>query len=234
MGLSFTGNYTFSHMTSTSDEGANRWIGALSAGEPQDKNNLRAEQSVGANDTPQRLVVAAIYELPFGRGRQFGQHMNRILDGIVGGWKLNSFVTLQSGQPITVYMSRNRLSGGQQRPNLSGDPCGGVSIDAVVNGTANYFNAAAFSNPGDQTPGSAPLYLSGCRVPGIHNLDQGISKSFTIREGKFVEVRAEFFNFLNTPRFSAPGHAFGSGSFGVISSQANAPRHGQIGARFVF
>jgi len=234
IGLSFTGNYTLSHMTSTSDEGANRWIGALSAGEPQDKNNLRAEHSVAANDTPQRFVIASIYELPFGRGRQYGSHMNRVLDAVAGGWKLNSFFTVQSGQPITVYNSRNRLSGGQQRPNLSGNPCSGAGIDAVVNGTANYFNVAAFTNPGDQLAGNAPRYLASCRVPGIHSLDQGISKSFTIREGMFVEVRGEFFNFLNTPRFSAPGHAFGSGSFGVISSQANSPRHGQIGARFVF
>jgi hypothetical protein len=104
----------------------------------------------------------------------------------------------------------------------------------VVNGAGLYFNLAAFSSPGDQLAGNSPRYLADCRVPGIHNLDQGISKSFTIREGMFVEVRGEFFNFLNTPRFGAPGHAFGSGSFGTINSQANAPRHGQFGARFVF
>ncbi|MFN7993134.1 MAG: carboxypeptidase-like regulatory domain-containing protein [Bryobacteraceae bacterium] len=234
MGLSFTGNYTYSHMTSNSDEGANRWIGALSAGEPQDKNNLAAEQSVSANDTPHRLALAAIYELPVGRGRKYGTHMNRVLDAVIGGWRLNSFVTLQSGQPITVWMARNRLSGGQQRPNLSGSACSGISPQAIINGDGLYFNTDAFSAPADQMAGNAPRYLSGCRVPGIANLDQGIAKQITIREGMFVEVRGEFFNFLNHARFAAPGSAFGSGSFGVISSQGNSPRHGQIGARFVF
>lgn len=233
-GLSFTGNYTYAHMTSTSDEGANRWLGALSIGEPQDKNNLSAEQSLSANDTPHRLAVAVIYELPIGRNRMIGSNMNRVLDAVIGGWKLNSFVTLQSGQPLSLYMNRNRLSGGQQRPILTGNACSGLSPHDAVNGAGNYFNLSSLSSPADQMAGSAPRYLSGCRSDGIRNLDQGIAKSFTIREGMTLELRGEFFNALNTVRFSAPHSGFGSGSFGIITSQANKPRHGQFGIRFSF
>jgi len=233
-GLSFTGSYTFSKFISTSDEGANAWIGKLTGGAPQDLNNLAAENSISGNDTPHRLAFALIYELPLGRGRLVGRNMNRGLDAVVGGWRVTTFTTLQTGQPIDVRTSHNRISGGSQRPNLSGQPCSGASVDAVVDGTANYFNISSFSSPGDQIAGSAPRYFSNCRVPGIHNMDFGIAKQFQIREGMHVEARGEFFNFLNTPRFNYPAASFGSGSFGTINSQANGPRGGQLGFRFVF
>jgi hypothetical protein len=131
-------------------------------------------------------------------------------------------------------MYNGRIFYGDQRPNLAGNPCSGASIDQVVNGTANYFDVSAFSDPGDEADGNSPRYLSNCRAPGIHNLDQGIEKTFRIRENMYVEVRAEFFNFLNTPRFAYPYAGYGSSYFGTISSTSNSPRHGQFGARFVF
>jgi hypothetical protein len=233
-GLTFNGAYTFSKYMSTADEGANYWVGRMSQGEPQELTNLSREKIVSANDTPHRLALATVYELPIGRGHQVGGHMNRLVDGFIGGWKLNSFLTLQSGQPLHVAMSNNHITGGAQRPNLSGDPRSSYSAQDVVDGLGNYFNVAAFSAPPDQTPGTATRYLGNARLPGIKNIDLGIAKNFTIKEGKFVEVRGEFFNATNTVRFSPPNTSFGSSSFGLISSQANASRHGQIGARFVF
>ena len=233
-GLSFTGNYTFSKFISTSDEGSNAWAANLQPGSPQELTNLAAEKSISANDAPHRVAAAVIYELPIGRGRFVGGQMNRGLDAVIGGWRASTFLTLQTGWPLDVRMNHNLISDGRQRPDITGNPCSGASVDAVVDGTANYFNISAFSSPGDQVAGNAPRYFSGCRAPGIHTLDFGIGKQFKIREGMTAEVRGEFFNFLNTPRFAGPGANFGSGSFGTISSQANVPRHGQIGVRFVF
>ena len=160
--------------------------------------------------------------------------MNRGLDAVIGGWRVTTFTTLQTGQPIDVRTSSNHVTDGSQRPNLTGHPCSGASVDAVVEGNAKYFNISAFSKPADQVDGSAPRYFSDCRVPGIHNLDFGIAKQFRISERMYVDARGEFFNFLNTPRFNYPGTSFGSGSFGTISSQVNGSRGGQIGFRFVF
>ena len=121
-GLNFTGNYTFSKLLDTSSEGFNAWMGNIRAGRHQDFNNRNADRSVGSSDTPQRLAFAVSYEVPVGRGRPFGKNMSRAADAIVGGWKINSFVTFQSGNPIAVRMNTNRLTDGQQRPNVSGDP----------------------------------------------------------------------------------------------------------------
>jgi hypothetical protein len=234
-GLSFTGNYTFSKFIDDSDAGGNAWIGNLGfAGAPQDLTNLKAEKSVSGNDTPHRLAFAAIYELPIGRGKAVGKDMNRLLNAAIGGWQINSIVTLQTGQPLVFSDANLQLADGNQRPNIVGKPCASVSVDDVVDGRANYFNVSAFSHPGDQIPGSAGRYIADCRAPGIHNLDLGISKRVVITESKFVEIRGDFFNAFNTPRFAFPDTTFGSDTFGVINSQSNSSRHGQIGFRFVF
>ena len=57
--------------------------------------NLRNERSLSAFDVPQRLVVSFDYQLPMGRGRTFGKNMNRVLDGVVGGWELSCIIIRQ-------------------------------------------------------------------------------------------------------------------------------------------
>jgi len=238
-GLSVEGNYTFSKFMDYSDAGGNAWIGNLGfAGAPQDLTNLRAEKSVSANDVPHRLAFAAIYELPVGRGRTFGKNMNRIVNGFIGGWQVNSFVTFQSGNPMVFGDSTGSngvlADSPNLRPSIAGKACSGANIYSVVDGTANYFNVGNFFHPPDQTPGNMGRYISDCRDQGIANIDLGISKKVEFREGMFVEIRGEFFNAFNHPRFGMPDTVFGDDTFGVISSQYNSPRHGQLGLRFVF
>jgi hypothetical protein len=55
-----------------------------------------------------------------------------------------------------------------------------------------------------------------------------------IREGMKLQVRGEFFNFTNTPRFNVPGTGFGSTQFGLVTSTLGTPRHTQVGVRFEF
>ncbi|MBS1851183.1 MAG: TonB-dependent receptor [Acidobacteria bacterium] len=239
-GLSFTGNYTYAHMTSDSDSGANSSLGSSlgSFAGVQDKGNLAGERSISANDTPHRFVIAATYELPFGKGKAFGNNMNRALDAIFGGWKLSSFVTFQSGQPLAIRMSSNRINGGAQRPNLIGDPCSGLSAHDVVMGNGSYFNWDAFANPGDERAGSTPRYISSCRTDPIRNLDQTLSKTFQVGERVSLEIRGEFFNAFNHPNFGAPNTRYSAasqGSFGLFQNQPNNQwRHGQLGIRATF
>jgi hypothetical protein len=247
-GLSFTGNYTYSHQMSSSDSGANSSLGSRLGkfGPVQDKNDLAAEWSISANDTPNRFVIAATYELPFGRGQTFARDANRFVDGVIGGWKVGAFVTYQSGQPLPIRVSNNRISGGAQRPDLIGDPCTGLSIHAVLNGQGSYLNPAAFAAPGDEIAGDTPRYISTCRTDSIRNLDMNVSKTFKIKENISLELRGEFFNAFNHPNFGAPitsircgattGSACSSGSFGQFqdSQPDNQWRHGQLGIRLQF
>src|SRR5947209_14399745 len=52
-------------------------------------------------DRPQRIVISGMYELPFGHGRAFAANLPRALDAVVGGWQLNSSLTIQSGPPLS-------------------------------------------------------------------------------------------------------------------------------------
>jgi hypothetical protein len=233
-GLAFTGNYTYSRMTDDNSLGFNPWVGNLqTTGELQDLTNLSVEKSVSGVDTPHRLAFAVSYELPIGRGKPLGGNMHRALDAIVGGWQVNGFVTFQSGNPVGVHMAEGRLADGNQRPNVTGSP-NGASIRQVVDGAGNFFNVDAFSDPGDQAPGDAPRYFPGLRSDKINNLDFSTFKAFHFNEQMYLQLRAEFFNFTNTPRFAMPDTSFGSSDFGLITSQSNRSRHGQIGIRFVW
>ena len=54
-----------------------------------------------------------------------------------------------------------------------------------------------------------------------------IEKTFVPREGMKLEVRGEFFNFFNTPRFAVPDTLWGDSTFGQIldcHGQHAAPR----------
>jgi len=49
-----------------------------------------------------------------------------------------------------------------------------------------------------------------------------------------LQVRADFFNFTNTPRFAIPDTLYGDSTFGQVSSTLAPPRYGQFGLRFEF
>jgi hypothetical protein len=240
--ISFEGNYTLSKAMDNSSAGANSFITtSLSSGNPQVLDNLKAERSVSANDATHRFVLAAIAQVPVGRNRWIGRDMNRVFDAIVGGWSISTFVTFQSGTPINIGMNSPLLADGNQRPDVvCSQVSSGISYhQAAANGLSgvgnpSVFNSNCFADPGDNVPGNAPRYFSNLRSDGVHNADLSFSKEFAIREGMRLQVRGEFFNFTNTPRFNVPGTSWGGTSFGLVTSTLNSPRHTQIGLRFEF
>ncbi len=249
--ISFEGSYTISKETDYSSAGRNNWVGALGAGLPQQLDNLAAEHSIGASDTPQRLAFAVVVDLPFGRKQWIGGDMNRGLDAFIGGWSIATLITEQSGQPMNIGLADARLANGSQRPDVvcpqlkSGISMHDVALDwenvGSVSNPTSYFNASCFADPGDQMPGNARRYFSGLRTDGIHNADLNFYKSFVPKEGMRLEIRAEIFNLFNHPRFGQPNSAVGGSDsanpfFGTITSDAGGqlPRYYQFGARFEF
>ena len=239
--VSFEGNYTYSKATDDSSAGANSFItSSLSSGNPQELDNIRAERSISANDATQRMVLATIVDLPIGRGLWIGRGMNRALDTIVGGWSVSTILTFQSGTPISLGMASAQLADGNQRPDVvcsqisSGTSYHRAALNLKSGTNNSVINAACFADPGDQVAGNAPRYFSNLRSDGIRNTDLSLSKEISIREGMKLQIRGEFFNFTNTPRFGLPGTAFGDSGFGLVQSTLNTPRHMQFGVRFQF
>lgn len=237
-GISFEGNYTFSKSLDDASAGANAFVGTLNNGNAQQLDQLNKEWGISANDTPQRLAAAVIVDLPLGRDRWIGSDMNRALDALVGGWSVSTLITEQSGQPLWVSMGNARLMDGNQRPNVLCGGRTGISADTAAIQQTPFLDINCFADPGDQIPGDAPRYFSNLRTDGIHNLDVNLYKEFVPKENMKLQVRAEFYNFFNTPRFAPPDTAYAPGDtqFGIISSTAAGyvPRRMQIGVRFEF
>jgi len=241
--FSFEGNYTYSKAEDDSSIGFNAFVGNLNTvfgytvGNPQQLDRLKPEWGVSANDATHRFVLAAIGELPVGRGRWIGSDMNRVLDGFIGGWQISTLITLQSGQPLPIAMAVPRLADGNQRPNVvCGALSSGISYHQAAATGQSLFNASCFGDPGDQVPGNAPRYFPKLRGDGIHNMDLSFTKEFAVHEGMTLQLRAEFFNFTNTPRFAFPDVGVGSATFGEVTSTApgSTPRVTQFGLRFQF
>jgi hypothetical protein len=244
--VSFEGNYTLSKATDDSSAGFNAFVGTLNAGNVQQLDRLKTEHAISANDATNRFVLAAILDLPVGRGRWIGLDMNRVLDGVIGGWAVAALITRQTGQPLafsTAEGANGLFLDGNQRPNILCNAYrlgSGISYhQAAANGLSGVGNPSVFNNscfafPGDEVPGNASRYIPTLRTDGIHNMDLSFTKEFQIKERMSLQVRGEFFNFTNTPRFAAPNTSVDSGSFGTVTSTANSPRHTQFGVRFQF
>jgi hypothetical protein len=238
------GSYTLSRSTDNSSSGDNSWVGWYNEGGPQALDQLAKETTVSANNATNRLAAAFTAQVPVGRGLLIGANMNRVLDGIIGGWSVSSNLTLQSGQPVAIRMGRNRLADGHQRPNVTcSDPGTGISYHdaaaALLNGASSgfsVFNPGCFADPGDQQAGNAPRYFEGLNSQGISNVDLGLRKEFSIRENMKFQVRMEAFNAFNYTRFDRAGFGYGNGDFGQVTSLASGfhARQMQIVGRFEF
>jgi hypothetical protein len=94
-GVSFTAGYTYGHGL---DNGSlNTQYGYMA----QNANNTASEYASGDFDIRHRLTVTATYSIPGKKG--FGQ--------LLEGWKINSIVSLQTGQPWSVDDRQNDFSG---------------------------------------------------------------------------------------------------------------------------
>jgi hypothetical protein len=215
-------------------EGSYTWAKNIDDGEShQNSYDIRATRALASIDLKHRFVIGYIYDLPFGRGRKFGGDWSRIVDLALGQWQLNGITTFQSGTPISISASNTAgLFNNHTRSNNSGQS---ARLSGPVHERLNrYFDTSVFSQPGPFTFGNTPARLPDVRVDGIRNFDISLFKDFVIRERMKLQFRSEFLNAFNTPRFGGPNTSVTSSSFGLIASQANAPRQIQFGLKLLW
>jgi hypothetical protein len=229
-GFSLLAHYTWAQMIDNSSHSSGNvsWLGGSTS--IQNIWDLDAERSISAHDVTHRVAIAGVWQLPFGRDRKWGANWNRLADLALGGWNVSGTFSRQSGMPLAVTQSGGLIWDGTQRPNLVGDPSTSGSIQSRLN---NYFNAAAFSQPPPDVPGTAPRNLD-YRGPAIQIFDAVLIKNIGIRAGQRVEVRIEAQNVLNHPVFGDPNTSFGSTSFGQITGTKVGPRQMMFGLKYHF
>ncbi|MBB5341738.1 TonB-dependent receptor [Tunturiibacter gelidoferens] len=184
------------------------------------------ERDSSNGDMPNVTSFSGIYDLPAGRNHRFAS--TGVGNAMLGGWSLNTILSLQSGMPVTVTQATNNnaFAGfSLQRPDIVGNP----NLTAGQRTPAHYFNTAAFS--------TAPQFVIGTasrnpvRGPAYRDLDVSLIKRTRLVEKADLEFRAEMFNVTNTPEFAQPNGSFGSPAFGSITATTTDPRVVQFAIR---
>jgi hypothetical protein len=113
----------------------------------------RSRGAQGATERPHRITLASVAELPFGRGRRFGDGWNAVVDGILGGWQFSTKYEWQSGSPLVFNQNTYfDLSCGDPRDLKSdwssrGDQRAGVDLGASGAVGASGASGAHSSHP---------------------------------------------------------------------------------------
>jgi hypothetical protein len=177
------------------------------------------------------LINYAVYELPIGRGKKFGNNWNRIVDGVAGNWQVSGILQLRGGFPLTI--SASDASGtGSRGPRANCNEPGhvfGLSQNAP-DGGFQWFDPSPYGPPDLGTFGTCGVGT--VRGPGLRTFDLSLQKEFSIDEKRRIEFRAESINFTNTPIFYAPVPWLGTQLGRVTSSQG--PRNIQFGLKIYY
>ena len=189
------------------------------------------EHAVSSYDVPHRFVFSTEAGLPFGRGKRWGSGWHGVTNQFLGGWQVNGLLTLASGMPIVFYVATNNTYsfGGGEHPNLVGNP--NLGSQQRIN---EWFNTGAFTQPANFTFGNLGRTVTSVRQDWTKDLDASLFKNFNILEKIQLQLRAEAYNFSNTPIMGTPGTTLGSSSFGVVGSQSNSARTVQLALKVLF
>ncbi|MBI3695010.1 MAG: TonB-dependent receptor [Acidobacteria bacterium] len=158
-------------------------------------------RTVRGYDRPQNLQIISMWELPFGKGRQWLSSRG-VASSIVGGWQVNNIWSFYSGAPFTPSSSGTSLDlpGSSQKADQ-------VKPEVKKLGGAgrgqSYFDPFAFAPVTQPRFGTAGF--NSLRGPGIVNWDFGVFREFAVKERWKIQFRMESFNFSNTPHFGNPG-----------------------------
>ena len=202
---------------------------------PQDSYRQKLEYGNSDYDTRNTFAALLNYKIPGGTS----------LPRLTTGWELNGAVSLHGGQPFSVVANADELGNGDNadRANVTGiSPFKGVS-HAIVDGGAQWFNSAAFSEP-------APGQISNQRRnqyynPGFSDVDFSIVKNTKIAGPVTLQLRAEMFNLFNyinlapvgAPQTSAGGNTVGStigAFFGAPGIGPGEPFNVQFAGKIIF
>jgi hypothetical protein len=226
-GLTGVAAYAWSKTLTDSDTAA----GGGPAG--QTFYNRALEKAVSDTDVPQAISVTFLYDLPFGPGKRFFKR--GVVSKLMAGWTLTGIGQYWAGTPIVLTANNTLpLFNSTLRPNVvSGVPLE-MSYSNFDPAVDRYINPAAFTVPAAFSFGTAARSYDGLRAPWTLNESAGAVKRTALTERMTLTFRAEFFNIFNRVVFGAPASNISAANFGVVGSQANAPRQGQMALRLEF
>ncbi len=240
-GLQYQVSYTYSKCMSDSTGYYGAWNNALSASAYwQNIYDPKSEWAPCYYDATHVIAAYAVYELPVGRGKQFGNDMNKVVDAVVGGWAFSPIVSFRTGFPMPVYGAADTSGTNSRGPraDCNGLPAitGETPIDQTqFPGTGGYqwfTNNGSFTNPAPGQFGTCAAQLGGLRGPHYTDVDFSLRKDFPLTERFKLQFRTEFINAFNHVQLNAPDMSLGS-NMGQVNS-AQPPRNIQFALKLYY
>ncbi len=227
-GLTLQTSYVFSKILTDADS---YWPGAAA----MDHYNRRLEKSIGQFDVTHNFKLSYIYELPFGKGKQFTMGGGGVADMLFGGWRVSAIHLYSSGLPVALGAAVGfpTFSGGN-RPTISTYEGwqGSQSPNGFDPQTDRFFQPATFfgAQPQDRL-GNATRYNPRLRLFPSYTENISFAKTFGITEKLRMNFRWEMFNLFNRVRFGTGPNGLTNPNFGRLTGNQDIlldPRRMQV------
>lgn len=228
--------YTYSH---TYDNGLSDGLGSeLSAPFFPLPNWEKLDWGLSQINLNQSFTGSVIYDLPLGRGKQFGSGWNDVTNSILGGFQVTVIERASSGFPVPLIDSNNQSgvyfqNGGNGNNWNRPDQVAGCNVNGGSGGKLQAIAPTCFVAPAPGELGDAArVPVSG---PDFVNTDFSVIKQFALpRKEMGLNFRAEFFNLFNHAQFGMPVNDVSASGFGSVSSTVNNPRLVQLALKLSF
>jgi hypothetical protein len=227
--------YTYSR---TNDNGLTDGLGSVvSAPYFPLPNWQNLDWSLSQINLDNSFIGSVIYDLPVGRGKQFGSNFDPITNAILGNWQLTLIERVSSGFPDPLIDSINNSgaafsNGGNDnnwnRPNRVAN----CNTGNAAHGKLEWINTACFVAPLPGELGNAAR--APVAGPDFVNSDFSVIKQIGLPREMGLNFRAEFFNLFNHPQFGEPVNDINAQGFGYVQSTVNNPRLIQLAMKLQF
>jgi hypothetical protein len=203
-----------------------RDIGDLEDGQsPENAYDRKRERAVWSDIPTHRLSGNVLYELPFGKGKQFAAGRGKVLDTLASLWSVGLIAAAENGFFLTPAWTGpdptgTRYSASRTAPNVTLRPDHLRDANLSSPTTARWFDAAAFGAPQAGMFGtSAKGVIKG---PGTKVLHATLAKQFSIRERARLRLELNATNVLNHPNYVDPDtNITNRATVGTISNVVN-------------
>jgi hypothetical protein len=228
--------YTYSH---TYDNGLSDGLGSeLSAPYFPLPNWQNLDWSLSQINLNNSFTGSVLYNLPFGKGKTFGDSWNSATNSVLGNWQVTLIERISSGFPVPLIDSNNQSgvafnTGGDDYDYNRPNRVSGCNPYSANHGQHQFINASCFVAPPAGELGNAPrVPVTG---PDFVNTDFSAIKDFALPWHEAgLNFRAEFFNLFNHPEFGMPINDINAPGFGAVNSTVNNPRLVQLALKLTF
>ncbi|HRH41725.1 MAG TPA: hypothetical protein PKY82_08790, partial [Pyrinomonadaceae bacterium] len=228
-GLQFLASYTYgSSIDYYSGSGVNELTVV-----PGDQFDWKTNRGRSDFNRDHRFVVSGVYSLPKISAE------SKFAKGLLNDWQIAGIAVVQSGLPFSIIDNPGNtlINRANYNQNYNGSLYTSGDVSTRLNG---YFVTSAFARSAIGTAAFDPNHPFGNSLrnvltgPGQKNVDISFIKFIPFGEKYRGELRAEFFNVLNSVNYANPNNNISGANFGRIERSATGPRVIQLAFKFKF